>query len=156
MKIMSDFPSQHHKQLLKESRVDSDSNRPIKRRKRALPEVASRAFDTGMSNAFQESDNSTDFEDVDLDGAHQEGWESDNSDDFEKVSFDIDDIPSGSNLQPNLESDQVMTFKLDTTQRETQSKRKVQFISKEERTRRVLIHKIYIVLMLIHVAIRNS
>lgn len=149
---MSDLPTQHHKQLLKDSSLDNDSNRTIKRRKRVLPETvnSTHAVDDDVS---PDSEDSSDFEDVKLD-LEQEGWESDNSDDFEEVSFSIPE--DANSFENKANSDQVMSFQLDTSQQEPEKKRKVKFISAEERIRRVLVHKMYIVLLLIHVAVRNS
>lgn len=152
---MSGFPSQHHKQLLKESRLENDSNRQIKRRKRVLPEATDTMHDTEVSGSY-ESEDSSDFEDVNLDLDQQEGWESDDSNEFDEVFFDTSDVTNGSDAQRFHDLDQVMTFKLDTTRKEQERKRKVKFISNNERIRRVSIHKMYIVLLLIHVATRNS
>ncbi|KAI5968925.1 hypothetical protein KGF57_000040 [Candida theae] len=148
---MSDLPTQHHKQLLKESDLDDNSNRRIKRRKKAPLEDVSRVH--GVQEPPGDSEDSSDFEDVSLDA---EGWESDDSDDFEEVSFSSPGPVNNIGRETPHNPDQLMTFKLDTSVKEPETKRKVKFISNEERVRRVLMHKMYIVLLLTHVAIRNS
>ncbi|KAI5969071.1 hypothetical protein CANMA_001875 [Candida margitis] len=153
---MSHLPNSHHKNLLKEASLDNDSNRPIKRRRRVSPAGASRTHKTEDGDISHDSEDSSDFEDVNLDLGRQEGWESDNSDDFEEVLFDISEASNSMDIQTPSNSEQLLTFQLDTTSEEPQKKKKVKFISNEERIRRVLMHKTYIVFLLIHTAVRNS
>ncbi|KAK6205658.1 uncharacterized protein RJT21DRAFT_118180 [Scheffersomyces amazonensis] len=92
------------------------------------------------------------------------GSEDSDSDDFEDVNLDIDDYNASTPDEVNeikevnrINEDETLVFTLDSNTNEVVSpKRKVNIVSKEERERRRRVHKCYVLMMIIHGAIRNS
>ncbi|KAI5952803.1 hypothetical protein KGF54_003670 [Candida jiufengensis] len=168
---MVDFPSLQHKQLFKENRhnqtngnVDSEE-RPLKRRKKESPEVIviSDESEVHEVNEIDEnSDDSDDFEDVNL-SAQENKVETnkihnsdDDSDDFEDVEFDVSNASYDLN-QPKPVQDDILSIQIQSKDEESpQKKKKVKFVTNEERHRRVLIHKLYLIMLIVHGTIRSS
>ncbi|CAK9439002.1 uncharacterized protein LODBEIA_P32260 [Lodderomyces beijingensis] len=109
-----------------------------------------------------EASDSDDFEDVSLNVVDQE--DSENSDDFEAFHFDLDSQAQAQGQDHNRDLDQdalrkdgndILTIGIHAEEAPSKKSR-VNFISREERSRRVLIHKMYIVLMVAHLLIRNT
>ncbi|RLV94893.1 DNA repair protein RAD4 [Spathaspora sp. JA1] len=143
---MSNYPTFHHKQLLKltgDTSSDDDNTRRKKRRRGITrsesPEVIELTSESG-------SPSSDEFETVNLNAISED---SDDSDEFEDVDLDSSSVINA----PLPSGEEYLTFTIKPAEVEQKKRRKV--ISLEERVKRVEFHRMYLVLMMIHGAIRN-
>ena len=123
-------PNIHHKALLNEVETSESTNNRKRRGTKTDPIVIE---DNGDLN----SSDSDEFEDVDLNIS--------DSEEFEEV-----DLTSS-----NVTSNEIETLVI-LIKRDEQPKKQKNVISLEERRRRVLLHKMYLVMMAIHGSLRNS
>lgn len=126
----SNAPSIHHKVLLNEIDTSESTNNRKRRGTRTDPVIVE-------DNSEDSSSDSDEFEDVDLDISDAEEFE------------DID--LTGSNIVPEKNDTLVIRIKKDE-----QTKKRKNVISLEERRKRILLHKMYLVMMAVHGSLRNS
>ena len=176
---MSDNPNHYHKQLLREARLakrntnnnssDGDNEEPRRKKrnvkKQSLNKITTELREDQDQHSFDESSDSGDFEDIDL-GVREPPSDASSaeSEDFEEISLDTGhsyQFDEQSNNGSAAEAD-ALTIQIRAPEEEDfeisktgKGRSKVNFVSKEERRRRVQIHKKYIALMLIHLILRN-
>ncbi|CAI5758327.1 unnamed protein product [Candida verbasci] len=160
----NDIQNIHYRQLLRQA--DKHDNNQNIRKKRKLKKNVELPPENDIINLDSSSDNdvklenvetqdidsdSDEFEDVSLD-YHDDKSDGD-SDAFEDVDLDVNfQFDQKNKSPPPLKNDSItIQFK----KQEPQTK-KVNLISSEERSRRVLMHKMYLIFMLIHGTIRNK
>ncbi|KAI5960938.1 uncharacterized protein KGF55_004205 [Candida pseudojiufengensis] len=161
---MVNFPTVQHKELFNERNLRNthNENRPIKRRRKQSPEVIEISDESVKRDATDDSQDSDNFEDVTLDMEPEIDYEEANnssgdSDDFEDVEFEVPNASYDFD-EPKSKENELLSFQIQSKEEEQSpsKKKKAKFISNDERLRRVLIHKMYLVMLIIHAAIRNS
>ncbi|CCE82833.1 Piso0_002583 [Millerozyma farinosa CBS 7064] len=147
------------KQSVDLSNVKDDGERK-KRRKNppnnSLPdEITNDSSVIEIIDSSSEEDNfdSDEFEDVDINAQPVDELDVVNeSEDFHSVAFTDQDLEDVQNAE-----DDILTIKLNNSTEEVKvNKKKNLIISKEERQKRIMIHKFCVVSMLIHGQYRNS
>ncbi|KAG7661247.1 uncharacterized protein J8A68_005243 [[Candida] subhashii] len=178
---MSNNSRIEYKQLLKVARNDSnESNKPRKKRRTTRPatntfenqntielasnpESSSNPTEIINLTSSSNSDESDEFEDVSLIpnltqaiGQHSIEQDSDESEEFEDVDLNNDAFNIGLSTNATISNrDEVLTIPIQPNLEVTQKKKRT-IVSIEERTRRLQIHRSYILFMATHGAIRNS
>ncbi|EGW31864.1 uncharacterized protein SPAPADRAFT_72567 [Spathaspora passalidarum NRRL Y-27907] len=135
---MSNYPTIHHKQLLRQTEGTSSEESTRRKRRKTTPSLEQPEVVVNVTNS--NSPSSDEFETVNLDKIP---YDSDDSDDFE----DVDLSATNENLTITIKPAEM---------EEEQKKKKRKVISLEERNRRVELHRMYILLMIVHGTIRNS
>ena len=124
---MSDqHPSLHHRKLLHDINITEE----LSLRKR-------RGFTKPETIPADDTSESEEFEDVDLNIV-------DDSDEFETI--DLENIPKET-------GNDTLVIQIENPNKEEKTHKNL--ISREERHRRVLLHKMYLIMMLVHGSIRN-
>lgn len=119
-------PNLHHRKLLNDVNIREE-----------LPLRKKRGYQKPETIPVDDTSDSEEFEDVDLNIL-------DDSDEFETI--DLENIPKES-------GNDTLVIRIDNNKKEEKTPKNL--ISREERHRRVLLHKMYLVMMLVHGSIRN-
>lgn len=152
----------NYNKLLKQS-VDLSNVKDDGERKRRRKNPPNNSVDEEITNdssvieildsSSEEDDfDSDEFEDVDINAQTVDELEVDGSEDFHLVGFTNQDLEDAHNAK-----DDVLTIKLNNSTEEVKvNKKKNLIIPKEERHKRIMVHKFCVVSMLIHGQYRNS
>lgn len=152
----------NYNKLLKQS-VDlsyvKDDNQRKKRKKNPPNNSAGEEITNGNSvieiigSSSEEDDfDSEEFEDVDINAQPVDEHVANESEEFHLVGFTDQDLKDAHNVK-----DDLLTIKLNNFTDEVKiTKKKSSVVSKEERHRRIIVHKLCLVSMLMHGQYRNS
>lgn len=160
----------HYSQLVKDHVRQSrnqegvDGNRKRRRIKKEVESIdltiddkdnnsASVAADNDNDN--DDDDDSDDFEDVDL-GPKETTKDSNDNSDSDALDFESEQRDYSFLDKPEEPEDNTITISLARPEEPKSTKKRVQFIDKEARNTRLLLHQWYLVTLICHGVIRNS
>lgn len=166
---MSDLPALPYRQMLHQQKLGATGETGKRKRRklarnRAIPDnvdVVSISSESDTNDkernnqGEQEESDSEGFEDVDLDMAGKVS--SEDEDDFEDVDLNQPDAKTYLEPGDTTAENDTFTIALETAEHAKKTaRRKFEFIPKAEREVRRQIHQAYIVMMIVHGAMRNK